>query len=455
MNKHGILSNEGLTYASTRHGNTSLVTTNLPGIASIDTVLDAAIESNVETVWLVPGCQYARLDATWAKSETWDIKASEDTIERKPVIKGIAAKNGSKTIVITSPEISSWEWDERDMENLNAETMWYAITYLQKALDVGKLHHNPGVQGRFILNRTCNQEWLVCPTVDYRELPRGIGRDLGYRRIPTPAERDKKFLVAVDKKSAYLGACTGAKLGTDNPYFLENPPIDFIRTHVKEPAMPGLYEIAVTGDLPELHPLRIDGSGNPQEWCTTPVLSWLFKNGVEVEVKSAWLWGEGHRVLEKWSTLLYNARQDLKDTAKYPHEGGRKLAGIGIKTIATAGVGILASPEAFNMARAFFRPDWRGTIPELTAVRLCEQVQGVYETYGVLPIGIKTDCVVYLLDTPDIREAFPGKFDKVAGMGAWEVEMCIPMTKGVWDLLVDMRYNFSTVLKNVKKLGGE
>lgn len=455
MNKHGILSDSGLLYAVTQHGKTTLETIGLASDASIDQVLMAAIEANIETVWLVPGSHYARLDAAWAVSKEWDIKVSEDTIERKPVIKGLAAKLAGRTIVITNPEISQYQWEQGDIENLDSESIWYGITYLQRALDVAKLHHNPGVQGRSILQRNCNAEWLVCPTVDYRELPRGAGFDLAYRRIPAHAERDKKFLVGLDKKSAHPAACTGAKLGTDNPYFLENPPRCFIETHVKEPAMPGLFEIEVKGELPELHPLHISTSGKLQEWCTTPMLSWLFKNDVEVQVKSAWLWGEGHRVLEKWAYLLFNARQDLKDSTKYPHEGGRKLAQIAVKTIATSGVGILKNAEAFRMARAYFRPDWQMTIPELASVRTCEQVQGVHKDYGVLPVFVVTDAVYYLLDTPDIKGAFPGKFDKAEGMGAWEVENCWEVTDAIWSKLTDTRYSTgASVKKAIKQIAG-
>jgi hypothetical protein len=418
----------------------------LPGIHSPNSLLDIADQHHIKRIWIVPGSQYSQLDPEWAKSDRWDLKVSLARAERgKDVIRQVVARRNNQFVTITCPEWTAYDWRVEEVGPVDAVAVLAAIDYLQKALGVEQLDANPGVQGRKLIKEMVSLAWLKTPRTDLTKIPVGIGVDLAYRRIITDAG-DYKYIVGTDKNSSYLGSCTGAMLGCDEPVYFPSGEI-----YKPDTKLPGIWKVSIKGELPALHPLYSNLRGKLQEWVTHPILNWLYKNGIEVDVHEGWQWKESHRVLEKWATRLFGAKQELSTyKTAYRHDAGRELAYYSVKRIATAGVGILGSPDAYKFCPQFYRPDWRAIVPELAKVRFVEQLQGIYRDHGVLPVLAAVDEVYYLSKTPDIRQEIPGKFDKV-GLGGWKDTLCLEITPAILALLKDDRYSAGTLKKALKQ----
>jgi hypothetical protein len=281
--------------------------------------------------------------------------------------------------------------------------------------------------------------WIAAPTFNLSDLGNvTAGVDFAFQRgiDPTDLKGKQSYVHSWDKNSMYLAACTSANLGTGDPVYINGEELEM---HYEETLRrwydgkrPGMWRIDLHETPYPFNPLyNLDGR-TLQEWVTTPLLKLLFALGARFSIREAYIWPEYHRVLDKFASRIWDARQELKtDAAKYPHAAGRELAYYSMKRIATAGVGLLGNTDAQKWAPAFYRPDWRATIVEEAKARIIYKLMQVNRTYpdvrgGSLPLTVAVDHVIYFSDESDPAAAFPGMFERDDGLGGWKLVFSMP-----------------------------
>lgn len=440
---HGVVQDGKLVYSLLHSsGRRQLVTASV-NTTSVPSILQAAIEHNLHTVWVTPGdvLNYWTPERAQDSTDTWDIKI---TTARNPVrglpdfIRGVSGRRkignyqDKRQVTICYPQWNTYQWNINEIpEAADPIACLAAIHYLETAIGI-PLHHNPGITGRNLIAETnstnSRPSWVVAPTADLSNLgDLSVGYDFAYQRgiDPTDMSGRPMYLHAWDKNSMYLGAGSSVELGTGNPVYINTHGIEEALKQWYDGKRPGYWRVDLH-EKPALNPLY-----EGQEWVTTPLLKLLYAMGAKFTVREAWVWSEHHRILDKFATILWDARQGLKeDTAKYKHEGGRKLAYYSIKRIATAGPGMLANKDAQKYAPQWYRPDWRSTLVEDAKARLIYKLLQVEREYGVRPLCVATDCVFYLSEQPNPSLAFPHMFDR-DGLGGWKLAYSMPATYGV------------------------
>lgn len=453
MLTHGIISDSKLVYSVTyAPARRQLFTIPLNSILPLSTYCELALQHDLHTIWVAPGSSINYWVAEQAQnSPGWEVRYQ--TIPHPvrgmpPIIRGITANRttGSwgekRRITIAFPQWNTYAWSEEELPGCSDPVACLAaIHYLEQALGM-PLHHNAGVMGRQIIEETNSHHsrpsWVAKPTIDMMpfKMERKAGYDLKYLRSIDPMDiAPGLHLLAVDKNSQYLGACSSVELGTGNPVYI-NP--EELELHYEETMRlwydgkaPGYWRV----DIEEFtHPLGADILHRGQKWITTPLLKLLYAMGARLTVREAWVWPVHHRILDKFGTQLWDARQSLKtDTIKYPHAIGRMIAYHSIKRIATAGPGLLASEDAAKYSPQWFRPDWRDPIVEDAKARLVYKFMQVEREFGEWPLMVKVDCAYYLTRAATPEEAFPGMFGNPDKLGGWKVEHSLPASYAVLD----------------------
>lgn len=441
---HGVLNGDKLVY-SVRYSSVKrqLFSVNIEH-DTIGGILEAALQHNLHTVWLTPGDTRNYWTAAHAQdfSGQWDVRftTTKNPLRGMPdLLKSVSAKRttGSyedkRMITICFPQWNQYDLDPVDLpETRDPIALLAAIHYVEQALGY-PLHHNPGIAGRNLIAETnmsgSRPSWVAMPPA----LPpdQNMGFDFSYQRgieQPILENMEGYVLYCWDKNSMYLGACSSVELGTGSAVYI-NP--DELKQHYAvtmdkwyDGKRPGYWHIAIKRQPYPFNPLYKD-----QEWVTTPLLKALLTLGAQVDIREAFVWPEHHRVLDKYGTTLWHARQDIKlNHAMYFHPGGRAIASHMIKRIATAGIGMLANKDAAKYAPQWYRPDWQKTVIEDAKARLMYKLLQVWRTAAILPITVVTDEVIYVTKQPERLQPLFGDPDK---LGGWKMTGTTPLTPSV------------------------
>lgn len=467
MIKHCVINNELAVYSI----NHALYRVHIDTLSTIVDLLNFALQHELDTVWICPGSRFSHFTSAAAPTELWDIQVS--TIRNSvsglpPIVKGVTARlrSGSweekRQITITWPEYTPYRW----AAPLDPVTILGAIRYVETALQV-QFQTSPGLIGRELLKKTNTgrrENWLEIPKYDLSLLPADLGYDLAYNPGHLAALADSPLfetedtglvLIGKDKNSTHTAAAGSVELGVGTPVHMTS-------THIVEDSSiiydfydgkrPGLWRIEY---LPEDLPLE-GLLYNGQQWVTTPLLRTLLAERVPLEIKEFYCWPEHHRIFDRVSPLLWDARQSFKlHRELWPREEARKLAYEIMKKIMSSTVGMLNNPTAQRVAPQFFRPDWRVTIVEESKVKIFYKMAQVRRELDLFPLLVATDEVIYLLDKNDLAR-FHALFDESSAerLGGWKTTFEIPFTRELAKCF-DYRFSAGKVKSELKKVMGE
>jgi hypothetical protein len=205
-----------------------------------------------------------------------------------------------------------------------------------------------------------------------------------------PAEAGA-WIHAADKSAAYLAAMTSLRVGFGEPVYQSGAPFDGRRA--------GHWKARVTmpagWDLP---PLGQAGS----DWYVTQTLILALEVGAKVEIEEAWLFPFDHQPFQPLYKRLRAARESLmaKDGE------AAELALDGVKRLYQRGIGNLASRAKRDKGRPvdLLRPDWRHAIQATSQANIIRNLRAA----GLRPFGLRTDCIYFVAETPDLAAAAPG-----------------------------------------------
>jgi hypothetical protein len=442
---HAVLTENALVIADHRTIRTIPVN-ELP--TSIASVCDLANAHDVTHVWIMPGLPIAMIasDETWDvfsswtasrdDSETGATRSQEDMYqlwlagENHPLFtrmwkRGRKSDPMCRQVKIGFPERGDWVWNITSPIDILA-----AISYLEEVLHV-VVEWSPGHIGTELvkhLNRTANrQAWIRETSIDLFSLPipwHKTARDIVWSN-PSIAQYQGLFLYQFDKRSAYLSSCPGVYVGAGDPVHA---------TEQIDTTLPGVYRVTVSEQGGLFDDVMLPAILTT-EWITDDVLTYACSQGYTIDVHEGYQWEEKHKTLESYAKKLWESRHVFRtDTARFPHEQGRKNAENTMKEIALIATGKFASKKK---ASRFMRPDWWAKIVGKTRVNILRNLKTFAER-GYMPVLIYSDSLYFVSDNPNPREAIPGILAREHELGGYRHE-------GTWTITPELVEAFATL----------
>jgi hypothetical protein len=225
-----------------------------------------------------------------------------------------------------------------------------------------------------------------------------------------PDEQDRPWVLAIDRRGAYLLSMLLCDVGLGGPEHLERP---------NWPALvwtPGVYHARI-GPWREVYlpdPVRLGRSG-ALHWLTAPTLRLAAALGMVEEVLEAWVWPRKSRVLRPIAQRIVTARRTFAERAPSLVQWGDPL----LKRAYTELVGRLRWEH--HKGTPLYRPDWHAHIVADSRCRVIRDGLGSSENAGVAPAALAVDCWYVLADQPELPAGFDPKF--------WRLDAAIPTEK--------------------------
>ncbi len=250
----------------------------------------------------------------------------------------------------------------------------------------------PGKYGNWWTARRLLQEtWKRTPrtirdcSFDLREIEGNpfmqVTGDILWRRALSPAMIGR-WVQLVDKRSMYLSACKSVKTGIGDPVHVEKGQLGEL--------MPGAYRVIWDCGQSQfngkLYPLIIDEG---DEWVTLDVLYFAIGEGYNIQIEEAWMFPEHARVLEKWATILWDARQNLTKM-------GLMEAANAINDIAHVGPGAFATNKQTHPGIDLIHPNWWADVVGKARINVLANLK----TFGP-PVCIRTDGLYFITRGPE------------------------------------------------------
>lgn len=242
-------------------------------------------------------------------------------------------------------------------------------------------------------------------------------RDYTWHRAPEPDEASKQYVHAWDFNAMHLGVLSSLVVGRGAARNCPDATFDLERDRNR----PGYWRIPNLeldhARLPDPLQVRYRGGRGDTErrdvlWVTTPTMRMLAElYGLEdIPVTDAYLWDEDDSgaLFEKFYRVMSAARHELlaagKDSdaaavlgvhkATYRHMGGRMIAS-----------------RMRETGNKLWRPDWRHHQLAQSRYAITRRLVKVGERFGLYPLTIATDAVVYASNEPDPHKAIPTILD--------------------------------------------
>jgi hypothetical protein len=217
----------------------------------------------------------------------------------------------------------------------------------------------------------------------------------------------KPWVLAIDRRGAYLQSMSLCDVGIGAPEHVERP--DW-RAHVWTP---GLYHARI-GPWREVYlpdPLRL-GRPGALHWLTMPALRLGAALGLVEDVDEAWVWPRRSRVLRPVAQRILSARRAIADEAPELVRWGDPL----LKRAYTELVGRLRWTG--HRGTLLFRPDWHAHIVADARSRIWRAAWQFAQDAGEAPAAVATDAWYVLADRPELPAAFDPRY--------WRLDKAVP-----------------------------
>lgn len=250
----------------------------------------------------------------------------------------------------------------------------------------------PGITAEMLLKGTLAKRGELQALQSHDELPDVLEPVLSWIRPLDADELRKPWVLAVDRRSAYLHAMTLCDVGIGEPVHVERPAWrELVWT-------PGYYH-ARLHRWPELvlpDPVRSGREGDVF-WLTAPALRLGEQLGMIADVDEAWTWPKRSRALASLGRRIFKARERVAREA--PHL--IPIADPLLKRSYTELVGRFRMQA--HKGTPLYRPDWYAHIVADARVRIW---RGAYFASDVPPAACNLDCWYILADAPILPASY-------------------------------------------------
>lgn len=251
---------------------------------------------------------------------------------------------------------------------------------------------SPGMTAEMLLRGILARRREFEPPSVPDELPRVLEPVLSWIRPLAADELEKPWVIAVDRRAAYLHAMTLCDVGLGEPQHVDRPAWrELVWT-------PGYYH-ARLHPWPELilpDPLRSGREGDVF-WLTAPALRLAEQLGMVADVDEAWTWPKRSRALASLGRRIFKARERVAREAPELVPIADPL----LKRSYTELVGRFRM-EA-HKGTPLYRPDWHAHIVADARVRIW---RGAYFAADTPPAACNLDCWYILADAPILPPAY-------------------------------------------------
>ncbi len=409
----------------------------LPPSVTLAELCAYGVDNGFTHLWITPGAcitpdipYFQTSKAEWDLLPTWELKAAPKghpnrlrsvTGFRQKHMKAVGPARNSINIIFCG-ELAAWEWARRP--DLSMPQAMSIIQSMEKLLGA-PVSGSPGNTGWTYLKHVNEgrKNYFEQPDTDsddaaFADVPWGQAvQNILWTRIPTDEELARPWLIRIDKNAAFPRAAYDCKFGINRVVHATGAPNMPYWTPEDTKRLPvGIWHIKPLGGPVEPHyPPMVEG-----EWITTPALRAALGAEYQLECDEAWLFPESHYVLRETMDKLWEYRQ------KFPADDPRNGA---FKQIMVDLPGLFRMPELKNTPK--YRPDWYSQITGGNFAIMQQNIRKFAELFGLYPILIHIDCIMYCSDKP-LAELMP---DNRTDMGHFKHELEAPMTDRIRGIL--------------------
>lgn len=374
----------------------------------------------------------------WAEYDQgqWDLRIAWDKSEKfvQSIHGWRLPGGGQKSIDLIWPHYTRWAKDR-------GQPAWGSVASPKQFLMI--IHYLGQALGIDVKGSPASTGWALAKSLHHRQITETPEKklasmhfdarsafDLIDERIPTEEELKRKYLIKLDKNSAYIAAAQSEFFGVGTP----------VHSHIYAEDAVAVWRVNIhtLADVP--FPI-VTRTG--ERWLAGPIVRVMRKVGYEVEVLEGYVFLEKYMLLSSWARKLWAARISLRDDAqRWPFETSRRMAEAAVKMIAVTTIGI----TAYGQFRAGEesdkeRPDIKlQTIARNFEIMYHNMLKGQRED-DVLPVLINMDCVYLLVDSIDPYERAHSYMVNTAGqsrekaLGGYKREGWMEVTPEIKEIL--------------------
>lgn len=246
------------------------------------------------------------------------------------------------------------------------------------------------------------------PALEQLELPAVTEPELSWIRPLDADEQRRPWLLAIDRRGAYLQSMVLCDVGIGSPEHVERP--DW-RSSLWTP---GLFHARIRPwrevYLPD--PLRLGRTGS-LHWLTMPALRLGAALGLVEDVDEAWFWPRRSRALRPVAQRIISARRAIADEAPELSPWADPL----LKRAYTELVGRLRWQG--HRGTLLYRPDWHAHIVADARSRVWRDAWAfAHGSSGEAPAAVATDAWYVFAERPELPEAFDPRY--------WRLDKAVP-----------------------------
>lgn len=290
------------------------------------------------------------------------------------------------------------------------------IDYLEQVLPL-TVQWSPQSMGERLLNDQYRatkrlQSYIRKPTIDMRPLPfwkASVSREIYFCPGPFTPDMVGKRIHVYDKNSAHPCAAAMMNTGSGDPVHLEGVG-DIV------PKNPGLYRVSFSSKGS-----RFDGGSLPKiiesDWVTLDIVKFAMKQGYAVQIHEAYVFEESHRLFEKWTPALWDARQSLKNIQRFPYEPARENAEQTVKT-------------TLNFTVSSMKQHRNWYVDMVGAARVARFANmDKWAQQGYYPLYVYSDELGFVSDDANHETAIPGVLDRQDKLGGYKHKYSFEITE--------------------------
>jgi hypothetical protein len=434
MVKHAVVTNEQIIMISSQER--KLVRQPLPlPVTHIVDLWQVGHDIGITHFWIMPDTDIERSGSAFltARDGYKIFIPGQDELDTENAPKAATCKKGyvkgTFEIEVNYPaHAGGFNWNVKTPLDILA-----AVDYLSTVLETPAITFSPQHIGKDLLKRQYSktkrlQSYIAPCTVDLQKLPFRKAAPEIFFLHPLTHEQIGQWFHLYDKNSAHPSAAASMTTGTNEPIHV--PPEH--AASIAEPKKPGVYRVTFSPDDSPFNgvtlPLIIES-----EWVTLDVLKFARKQGYSVEVQEGYIFEHGYNLFgvkqgdegwskEGWARSLWQARQSLKDTTKFPHPGGRDNAEYTAKHILN--FSISAMKQNINW--------WADMVGLARAARLANLKKWVDDS-GVYPFYVYADDMSFVTPEPEPEHAIPGILARKTELGGYKHKFSLQITQEMID----------------------
>jgi hypothetical protein len=284
-----------------------------------------------------------------------------------------------------------------------------ALELIRTSLAVG-LEGSPGQTAEMLLRGLLHKRGEFAPLDPLFDLPAVNEPVLSWIRPISEQESRRPWLLAIDRRGAYLQSMVLAEVGLGDPFHVSStvlgkPRADGLPFWRDLVWRPGYYRARLDPWRVEVlpDPLRAGRSGD-SFWLTAPTLRLGAGLGLVAAVDEAWIWERRSRVLRPIGERITHARQTVARMAPELVPIADPL----LKRMYTELVGRLRMDA--HRGTPLYRPDWHATIVADARARIWQAAATSYHQYDLTPAACNLDCWYLLADRAELPAGFDPKF---------------------------------------------